>query len=50
MMARRESPAMPLEHWTARLKQFQEYTVAHPHLVEAKDRLVAAIRESAPNP
>jgi energy-coupling factor transporter ATP-binding protein EcfA2 len=47
-MTKPESAA-PLDHWTARLKQFQEYTVAHPHLVEAKDRLVAAVRESAPN-
>jgi len=48
-MTRRDSAAVPSEHWTARLKRFQEYTVAHPHLVEAKDRLIAAIRESAPN-
>ena len=48
-MAKRESAVMPLDHWTTRLKQFQEYTVAHPHLVEAKDRLVAAIRGNAPN-
>lgn len=47
-MAKPESAAL-LDHWTTRLKQFQEYTVAHPHLVEAKDRLVAAIRENAPN-
>ncbi len=35
--------------WPARLKHFQDFTVAHPRLVDAKDRLLAAIRESAPN-
>lgn len=49
MKAGRESSTLSVDHWTARLKRFQEYTVAHPHLVEAKERLVAAIRESAPN-
>ena len=32
-----------------RLKYFRAYTVAHPLLVEAKDRLMAAISESEPN-
>jgi hypothetical protein len=35
--------------WPARLKHFQDFTVAHPRLVDAKDRLLAAIRECAPN-
>src|SRR5271157_855157 len=35
--------------WPARLKHFQEFTVAHPRLVDAKDRLLAAIRQCAPN-
>ena len=34
---------------SARLKHFQEFTVAHPRLVDTKDRLLAAIRECAPN-
>ena len=29
---------------SARLKHFQEFTVAHPRLVDTKDRLLAAIR------
>jgi putative ribosome biogenesis GTPase RsgA len=32
-----------------RLEYFRAYTVAHPLLVEAKDRLMAAISESEPN-
>jgi hypothetical protein len=32
-----------------RLEYFRAYTVAHPLLAEAKDRLVAAISESEPN-
>jgi len=35
--------------WPARLKHFQDFTVAHPRLVDAKDRLLAAIRQCAPN-
>src|ERR1035437_5082995 len=35
--------------WPARLKHFQDFTVAHPRLVDAKERLLAAIRECAPN-
>src|SRR5260370_17310895 len=31
------------------LAQFQAVTIAHPHLVAAKDSLIAAIRESEPN-
>ena len=26
--------------WTARLAHFQRYTVAHPRLIEAKEKLV----------
>src|SRR5436309_6985731 len=35
--------------WREPLAQFQAFTVAHPHLVAAKDSLIAAIRESEPN-
>src|SRR5258707_1495449 len=37
------------EPWSARLTHFQRYTVAHPRLIEAKERLVAAIQNSEPN-
>lgn len=37
------------EPWRARLAYFQRYTVAHPRLIEAKERLVAAIQNSEPN-
>ena len=37
------------EPWTDRLAQFQAFTVAHPHLVAAKDALLTAIRESEQN-
>jgi energy-coupling factor transporter ATP-binding protein EcfA2 len=33
----------------SRLAYFQSFTVAHPHLVAAKDALIAGIRQSAPN-
>jgi flagellar biosynthesis GTPase FlhF len=33
----------------AKLKYFQDFTIAHPRLVEANDRLTGAIRDSAPN-
>src|ERR1035441_9343881 len=32
-----------------RLAYFQSFTVAHPHLVAAKDALIAGIRQSEPN-
>src|ERR1700730_8253769 len=35
--------------WSQQLKQFQAFTVAHPHLVTAKESLIIAIRESEPN-
>ena len=35
--------------WEERLAYFRSYTLAHPLLVEAKDRLMAAISESEPN-
>ena len=35
--------------WPARLKHFQDFTVGHPSLVDAKERLLGAIREYAPN-
>ena len=34
------------EPWRARLAYFQHYTVAHPRLIEAKEKLVAAIQNS----
>jgi hypothetical protein len=37
------------EPWRARLAYFQHYTVAHPRLIEAKEKLVAAIQNSEPN-
>src|SRR5882724_1404417 len=35
--------------WSARLTYFQRYTVAHPKLLEAKERLVVTIQNSEPN-
>ena len=35
--------------WSARLAHFQRYTVAHPRLIEAKEKLVGAIQNSEPN-
>lgn len=37
------------QHWNARLQYFQAYTMAHPHLVTARDALLDAIREMASN-
>jgi energy-coupling factor transporter ATP-binding protein EcfA2 len=37
------------EQWSARLAHFQRYTVAHPRLIEAKEKLVTAIQNSEPN-
>lgn len=37
------------EPWRARLAYFQRYTVAHPKLIDAKERLVAALQNSEPN-
>ena len=37
------------EPWTAKLAYFQRYTVAHPRLIDAKEKLVAAIQNSEPN-
>ena len=34
---------------SARIRQFKDFAVAHTMLVEAKDRLLEAITESAPN-
>src|ERR1700730_12160995 len=43
-------PANLLEqNCKARVDYFRSYAIAHPRLVEAKDRLLAAIRESARN-
>jgi energy-coupling factor transporter ATP-binding protein EcfA2 len=35
--------------WTARLEYFQAYTMAHPRLLVARDALLSAIHEMAPN-
>jgi hypothetical protein len=35
--------------WAERLAYFQAYTVAHPALIAAKEKLLAAIYDSAPN-
>jgi AAA domain len=37
------------EPWRARLAGFQSYTIAHPKLIDAKERLVAALQNSEPN-
>jgi energy-coupling factor transporter ATP-binding protein EcfA2 len=37
------------EPWNARLAYFQRYTVAHPQLMDAKERLIAAIQNAEPN-
>jgi hypothetical protein len=37
------------EPWSVRLAHFQRYTVAHPRLIQAKEKLVAAIQNSEPN-
>src|SRR5260370_7112883 len=38
-----------LQSPSVRVQQFRDFAVAHPLLVEAKDRLLEAITESAPN-
>lgn len=35
--------------WPERLEDFRTYTLAHPHIVVARDRLMAAIRGMEPN-
>ena len=37
------------EPWSARLAYFQRYTMAHPQLMDAKERLIAAIQNAEPN-
>ena len=37
------------EPWSARLGYFQRYTVAHPQLMDAKERLIAAVQNAEPN-
>src|SRR6266699_100547 len=46
-MAARVCPSS--EAWEATLDRFRSYTVAHPRLVEARDQLMKAIRDSEPN-
>ncbi|PTL35293.1 hypothetical protein CLG94_10320 [Candidatus Methylomirabilis limnetica] len=42
-------PTLLTQPWPERLKHFHGYIMGHPHLVAAKDRLLAAIRELEPN-
>jgi DNA polymerase III delta prime subunit len=35
--------------WSERLRRFQEFTIGHPRLIEARDKLIGALRESAPD-
>src|SRR5438128_5219350 len=37
------------QSWRTGLREFQGFTLAHPQLVEAKDKLMAAIQGSPPN-
>ena len=37
------------EPWKATLESFRAYTLAHPRLVEVRDQLIEAIRDSEPN-
>lgn len=38
-----------VEPWSARLAYFHRYTVAHPQLMDTKERLLAAIQNAEPN-
>jgi energy-coupling factor transporter ATP-binding protein EcfA2 len=49
MAARKVSFARGTKPWSARLEHFRAYTVAHPRLIEARDQLMDAIRDSEPN-
>ena len=40
---------LPAEPWRERLADFHGYTVAHPNLIVAKERLVEALHNSEPN-
>ena len=42
----RESPIQP---WSTRIQVFQSFTMAHPHLIAARDQLMNAIHEVPPN-
>jgi energy-coupling factor transporter ATP-binding protein EcfA2 len=42
-------PQLLARPWPERLAYFHSYTVAHPTLVEAKEKLLCAIQDSAPN-
>ncbi len=42
-------PQLQNRPWPERLAYFHSYTVAHPALVEAKEKLLCAIQDSAPN-
>ncbi len=49
-MAARKFPfARWTKPWSTRLEHFRAYTVAHPRLIEARDQLMDAIRDSEPN-
>ena len=38
-----------IQPWSARIQAFQSFTMAHPHLISAKDQLMNAIHEVPPN-
>ena len=42
----RESPIQP---WNTRIQSFQSFTMAHPHLITARDAMMNAIHEVPPN-
>jgi energy-coupling factor transporter ATP-binding protein EcfA2 len=37
------------EPWTEKLRRFRDFTLAHPRLSELKEKVLAAIHDSAPN-
>lgn len=48
-MASAAIPRGATQTCSEQLAQFQAFTVAHPHLLAAKESLIAALRESEPN-
>ncbi len=45
-----EPSASPMSRsWRTKLQDFQGFTLAHPQLVDTKDKLMAAIQDSPPN-
>lgn len=39
----------PVESYEAKLRNFRAFTVAHPHLLAAKEQLMTTLLDSAPN-